>query len=341
MPKYTQPQPAAAFSIFFLLFLLSTGIIPRATHADVIMPNTHHVKRCVKITNTSQFPDATLIGYITGPMIIGAQTYKISPDECLAIGYKFNQLNIYATSTSYFNNQGIENLDLNNQALPANLSIAVGNYYITDNNPLSEENITYKIAGFTDNEVILYKSRHHKRFNDGSPDQTETFDQPDIPNLKNTFPQSPPKTSPTPNTVAPTPNLLVVTTSLQPIPTTTPTPTKTATTTTSDNPSSNDPDNPTPSSVSKTPPANPQASHSPTIAGITTSTPNTSPLKNQNSYTTSSLLLSPTPNSETPLNPEPLLSNPSAPPQLSIATRSSWQTFTCYLKSLFGLSCNL
>jgi len=93
--------------------MFSFSIFSPAVFADVIMPGTHPLDRCVKITNLDQFPDIVLIGYVTGPMIDNYEIYLIKQGECLTKGYKFNHFSVYAVPKGIIPAGGVESLAMN------------------------------------------------------------------------------------------------------------------------------------------------------------------------------------------------------------------------------------
>ena len=146
----------------------------------------HELNRCVKIVNLEDFPDITLIGYITGPMIDGYEVYVVESGECLTTTYKFDELRIYAVETDYLNSVGLEEIDFASDpnVMAYGEVIDVYGDYISDDDPLIEEEIEYAIAGFVDNGLVLYMSARTSRYNDGTPDVVEDFVGPDIPNIE-------------------------------------------------------------------------------------------------------------------------------------------------------------
>jgi len=184
-----------------MIVLSLFGSINYAT-ADVIMPDTHAVQGCTKLTNLNEYPDIIFIGYITGPMPEnrekGYDTYIIKEGDCLHKGYKFNTLFIIALKKSYVDKVGIDNINLSinhewwtsgqpkfekgTAVISESIDFAGGWY--EDSNPLIKENFDYKIAGISGNKLILYKSQETQWFNNDSPEKTETFSQPEIQNLK-------------------------------------------------------------------------------------------------------------------------------------------------------------
>ena len=172
------------FSLAFVFFFSST------VSADVILPNSHPLSRCVKIVNLNEFPNIVLIGYYTGPMVENYESYQIKNNECLTKGYKFNSLSIYWNTK-----------DKPNSIDPSHLLLEdVEPYggYVDQSNPLVNEDIEYSIAGFSGEKLVIYKSKQTSEYNDGSPKKVETF----ASSLKNIEPN---KQTPQPNKITPTP----------------------------------------------------------------------------------------------------------------------------------------
>ena len=148
-------------------------------NADIIpdTENFHPMDKCVKITNLDEFPDVYLIGYVTDVNGNKYETYIIEQDKCLARGgYKFNELEILAAKKIYVDLFGVENIN------PSDANILVSDEridplggYIDNSNPLIKEEVEYLIAGFSDRELILFKSKVVSEYNDGTPKKTKRF----------------------------------------------------------------------------------------------------------------------------------------------------------------------
>jgi hypothetical protein len=176
------------------LFLSAISLTFSLVYADVILPNTHSVDRCVKIENLDKFPDIALIGYYTGPMIDKYKAYQIKYNECLTKGYKFNLLSIYWTTKEKFNLLDLNNLmlkkgeDINHgswiekgQYIPINLSILldeleVNGESVEDKNPLIKETIEYSLVKSTDGTLSLFKSEQRYEYNNGKDPVVVTAD---------------------------------------------------------------------------------------------------------------------------------------------------------------------
>ncbi|MBN1646033.1 hypothetical protein JW868_03270, partial [Candidatus Woesearchaeota archaeon] len=78
--------------LLVLVVLIATSSL---VCADVLIEDTKIVGRCVKISNIAEYPDISVIGYISGPMLPDDKAYVVNPEKCLFKGYKFNQLSLY------------------------------------------------------------------------------------------------------------------------------------------------------------------------------------------------------------------------------------------------------
>lgn len=159
-----------------LLFVLVCLMLSKASFADVIMPNTHYVAKCVKITNMEDYPDVAFIGY---SLLMGQirQVNELSPTVCLDKGYRLNEYAVYAVNKSYLNGKDISKIvfhkDIN--ALPSNIAINPYMGFVYDSIPLAAIEEYYKVVGFSNTNVILYKWKQVTKYNNGKPDLIENF----------------------------------------------------------------------------------------------------------------------------------------------------------------------
>jgi hypothetical protein len=190
---------------FLGLLLFCILGISRIASADLIPPNSHYLDRCVTISNLDQFPDITLIGFIT-PIMGGDkyQAYIVENNKCLTKGYKFNGFSIYWIQKIQFSAIDLNDLKLNNQKVvsssardnsgnpisydvytPADLTLVTqkidpGSGYVSDSNPATKENIEYSIAGVDGTNLTLYMSKKTTQYNNGNPQKIETFNSSGI-----------------------------------------------------------------------------------------------------------------------------------------------------------------
>lgn len=161
-----------------LLFLLTFLFIARIACCDILPENSHFVNKCVKITNIIDYPDISLLGYVTEPAKI--PTYIISSDNCLYKGYKFNDFTIFAVKKSYLAGKDITSIEWNKDKNAITNNIKIDPYYgfLHDTIPINAIDQFYRIAGFTDKNVVLYKWKEITKFNNGKPDSVKIYTYP-------------------------------------------------------------------------------------------------------------------------------------------------------------------
>lgn len=159
-----------------LLFVLVCLLLIKTSFADVIMPNTHYVAKCVKITNVEDYPEVTFIGYSFSGYL-GLMVIELSSTVCLNKGYKYNEFAVYALNKSYLKGKDINKINYrtDSNALPSNIAIEPYEGYVDDSIPISGIEEYYKVVGFSDSKVILYKWKQVTKYNNGKPDLTENF----------------------------------------------------------------------------------------------------------------------------------------------------------------------
>lgn len=160
-----------------IIFLLSFLVLSKISFCDVVPDNSHAVNKCVKIINIADFPDFTLLGRMIYPTGLNVGTYIINSNICLDKGYKFDHLYIFAVKKNYLANKDIDSTDWlkDNNALKSNIPIECYGGYESNANPVSDIEEFYKIAGFTDTSMILYKCKEIIRFGDGRPISIKTY----------------------------------------------------------------------------------------------------------------------------------------------------------------------
>jgi len=150
----------------FGLILLGLSFSYSFVSADVPPPGSHFLERCVKIVNLDAFPEISLIGYYTGPMIEKYEVYQIKNNECLTQGYKFNEFSIY------WNSKDQIIIDEKNLVLK---SIEVDGGWVDEKDPIKKENIEYSIFKSNDGQIHLQKTALISEYNNGIPNKVEIF----------------------------------------------------------------------------------------------------------------------------------------------------------------------
>jgi hypothetical protein len=151
-------------------------------------PPAHYVTLCTKITNLDEYPEISLLGYVKSYQGSSFYAYEVSSNQCLTKGYKFNTFSLYAVKKSYLEGKVISTIDLPNDknAVKANIAIDPSEsdgYYTPDSNPLISQEYCYKIIGFTDTTVILYKWKEVTKYNNGQTDLIRYYNSNGFPLL--------------------------------------------------------------------------------------------------------------------------------------------------------------
>jgi len=144
---------AIALIVVVLLFFTTFAC------ADVILPDTHPVNKCITINNIDSFPDFVIVGKITGPTINPEQGFdlvSITKNECLTKGYKFNQLTVYAIDKNYYFSTTQSALDFNSPNVYES-SIAIDPYggYVSNSDPTTDINMILTIRAISNKKLVL------------------------------------------------------------------------------------------------------------------------------------------------------------------------------------------
>jgi hypothetical protein len=162
---------------FNRLFVIAFLFISNLALGDIIPSNSHYVDLCLKITNLDEYPEIALLGYVKQFGISHNETYAVSSNECLTKGYSHNTLELFAVKKLYIQGKDTSKIDLPKDKNAVKTSISIDPYlgYVPDSNPLKSKEQYYKIVGFTDTTVVIYKWKEVSKFNNGRADITETF----------------------------------------------------------------------------------------------------------------------------------------------------------------------
>jgi len=166
----------------FVLIVLIRFVIADVGPGPKITP---YITGCSKITNLNEFPNIAFVGYTSGPGII---VYIINNNDCLRQG-KNKDLQIYAVDKTYLENKSLLSINLSTDKnfLLSDYKIQWGSRSSYYTNPLENENISYKIAGFSNDKLIIYESERVDSYNDGQADKINISQAPQISDLRTTI----------------------------------------------------------------------------------------------------------------------------------------------------------
>jgi len=127
--------------IWLLALLFITIFSVWASFADVIEPNTHYVDRCVKLQNV-EIDDYRVI--VENDTVTYRDVYEPQEGQCLEQHYKFGESRQYLLDKS-IDIEGITKENIQDIAIQI-WNLDVNWWYVSDSNPLTSENFTYKIV---------------------------------------------------------------------------------------------------------------------------------------------------------------------------------------------------
>lgn len=176
------------------LLLLWLGLIfVMKTSADIIIiSDTHVVNKCIKITNLSDYPEISLIGILYSYHENGnTDAYLVNSDVCLYRRYKMYKFEIRAARNDYLAGRNLAETKWasNENTLLSSIALEPNSGYVTDSNPLSDIEEFFRIAGFTDTSVVLYKWKEIRKYNNGLADSVKTYEYTgNVQSLSQTIP---------------------------------------------------------------------------------------------------------------------------------------------------------
>jgi hypothetical protein len=157
------------------------------------------VEKCIKITNLSDYPEISLLGIIYELQGGIGDAYIVNSDVCLNRGYRMCKFEIYAAKNNYLAGRNLIETDWesNENALLSSIPLEPYKGYVYDSNPLNKIEEYYKIAGFTETSIVLYKWKEIMQYNNGLEDSVKTFEyNGDIQGLSQQIPAGIHKPSP-------------------------------------------------------------------------------------------------------------------------------------------------
>ena len=123
----------------------------------------------VSIQNLDSYPEVVLFGVHEGIALTKSNNYfRIKPGEKYRIP-EYAPLKFYAVSKAYLDKTGISNIEweTNKNVIKSNLVIDVKKF--KEKAPIVEIVMDYKIAGFDDKGIVLYRSQQKYSYNNGKP----------------------------------------------------------------------------------------------------------------------------------------------------------------------------
>lgn len=137
------------------LFVITLLILSKTSYCDIIPFGRHAIIKCIKITNTEDYPENSFIGYDKGFYV----SCELISSECLSAGYWTRKSCIFAVNKTYLIGNEINKIDWENDKniVKSNTYLNLYHDVVDDSIPIYSLIQFYKILGFTDSSVVLFK----------------------------------------------------------------------------------------------------------------------------------------------------------------------------------------
>ena len=151
--------------------LLVFAIYTISVYGDIIIVEYSPNKICVRIENLKDFPDIVIVGVSDCFSVFSKPKVEIiDSSSCLKVP-KTCPFTFYAVKKDYLEKNGIENINWKKDKNVRQSSITVNSKKIRIDYPNVETlEITYIIAGFKNNSMVMDTKLQTYKFNDGKPD---------------------------------------------------------------------------------------------------------------------------------------------------------------------------
>lgn len=166
------------FSLFICLIVKADKFQSYLTEDD--LSNFRIVKAvvCVQLENLADYPDISIIGL---PMNMGYKKTNSAFEFKSGTSYlirRFCPVTIYAINREYLKVMGIKNIDWENDTRVINSNLIMDAKECTIKTPIMMVQHNYKIAGFLDSRVVIYKSSETVICKDINPNFVQIYGYP-------------------------------------------------------------------------------------------------------------------------------------------------------------------
>jgi hypothetical protein len=130
--------------------------LSKISYCDVINIGSHAVTKCIKITNIEDYPEISFIGQTEGYQ---SWNYLMTSTKCLTGGTSEDWFYLFAVNKTYLQGKDITKIDWlkDKNGLPSNIRINPRRDVVGDSIPIYSIEQFFKILGFTDTSVVLFK----------------------------------------------------------------------------------------------------------------------------------------------------------------------------------------
>jgi len=154
--------------------ILSILLASKVSYCDIIPDNTTYVGVCVQITNLNDYPNVSLIGFMSNRLYLSSSYSSniINQNICNNAGSKYGLLSLYAVRSSYISNKSVTSIDWSKDknAVKSNFINNTYSSYMYNMSTVDSIKQYYKILGFTDTSIVMYEWKEVTKYNNGQAD---------------------------------------------------------------------------------------------------------------------------------------------------------------------------
>jgi len=156
--------------------------------SDVIFIEQKRVEICAKISNLDEYPDISLFAYCDCVTLFNSQkSFKINSNSCIKLN-KFCSTYIYAMSKDYIKGKDFKKVDVSKEKNALKSDVSIKSDFFLSDDPIRIVELYFKIVGFTDTSIVLYKEKQIIKYSIDKPDSIAIFKYTgDISKLKKGF----------------------------------------------------------------------------------------------------------------------------------------------------------
>lgn len=147
------------FSLFICLIVKADKFQSYLTEDDLSSLGIEKAAAlCVQLENLADYPDISIIGL---PMNMGYKKSNSAFEFKSGTSYliqRFCPITIYAINREYLKVMGIKNIDWENDTHVIKSNLIIDAKKCNSGTPILMVQLNYKIAGFLDSRVVIYKS---------------------------------------------------------------------------------------------------------------------------------------------------------------------------------------
>jgi hypothetical protein len=166
---------------YFIAVLINFVLLTNFVVCDVILwdpPKDIVLQKCVKITNLDDYPNIAFIVFIEHINLGVHYSYLIESNTCLKQISAQEKLTIYAFKKDYLKNKNIVSTDWSKEknCSKSNINIEPIELTIREGDPIEGFEEHFKIVGFKDNTIVMYKWKDVKVYGFWTKNQVTKYE---------------------------------------------------------------------------------------------------------------------------------------------------------------------